>query len=163
MAQAPQAPIDQEKADPDHQHSTFRTPPRTSHQPTTIPTTTPITLHHGRDLFQCALHAAVSWAPTSSDLLVIKLHFLQPSRPRSTSQSMTTGAPASSPRARDATPSLAKAVAPFVTFMKTEKNFHQQIVSSSFEWTKILQFDQYLRLSYLCLSTLCSLFPGTTM
>jgi len=28
-------------------------------------------------------------------------------------------------------------------FIKNEKNFHQQILPSSFEWTKILQFDLY--------------------
>ena len=29
-------------------------------------------------------------------------------------------------------------------YIKSERNFHQQILGSSFEWTKILQFDQFL-------------------
>ena len=143
MTQALQAPVDQAKAGPDLPHSTARTSTGTSH-----PTTDNRTNYHlGRELFLCALLAAAYLEPASNAILVINLLYQTPSSRRSTSLCMTTGAQALS-LDKDATIYLEKAAVHFVfihlQLIKNEKNFHQQILGSSFEWTKVLQCDQFL-------------------
>ena len=94
VAQAPQAPFDQEKADPDQLQVRTRTPTGTSHL-TPMVKDSRHRHHHGPEIPLCAPPAAAYLEQTNNVIPVIKLHYLTPSSRRSTFQFMTAGALAS--------------------------------------------------------------------